>query len=204
MKTFISKIIPNIIRFSEIKDIESIIINQPLVLYSDTKEKVLYIFRKKENELLISVNGLVTKGKWDLIDQNILLIDTTENSYLFNIGLVGNEIIILGLIGKKEYAFLYNENRINLLKLTISEIEKYIESKTFSTSVNQNHYPSIETGIKTITTIIGLFEQVDKTNKEAFCSGCRKVDSTKNLYYCLERDIYYHYNCLQEYMINVE
>lgn len=204
MKTFLSNIIPNIVRFSEIKDIETIIINQPFVLYSDAKDKILYIFRKKDNELLISVNGIVTKGKWDFIDQNILLIDTIENSYLFNIGLVGNEIIILGLIGKKEYAFLYNENRINLLKLTLSEIEKYIENKSLNTRENQNNSIANYSGINSITTTFGLFRQADKTHKEAFCLGCRKVDSSKNLYYCKERDIYYHYDCLKEYMIDIE
>jgi len=32
--------------------------------------------------------------------------------------------------------------------------------------------------------------------EQAFCLGCRSSDSMNNLYYCAEKDEYYHRNCL--------
>jgi hypothetical protein len=187
MKTFISNIIPRLVRYSEIKNFESIFVNQPWNLYTDSEDKIVYIFRNINKELIISVKGIVSKGNWDLIDQNNMILDTNDNSYLFKIRLFENGIIVLNLSGTNEYAFLYNERIINLLSLSITEIEKHLEKK-----LSNRISTGLESGKKTTKESI----------KEAFCLGCRTIDKTDKLLYISESDSYYHPECLKK--INTE
>jgi len=74
MKTFIADIIPKIQRFSDKLDNLTLLRNQHWVLIDNIEtEKKVYIFRPN-NELLISKNGKVEKGKWEYLGNKSLLI----------------------------------------------------------------------------------------------------------------------------------
>jgi hypothetical protein len=63
MKTYFADIIPKIQRFSEKLDNLALLTNQHWVLIEGIEQnKTVYIFRNN-NELLISINGKVEKGK---------------------------------------------------------------------------------------------------------------------------------------------
>ncbi|KXK31195.1 MAG: hypothetical protein UZ12_BCD005000408 [Bacteroidetes bacterium OLB12] len=83
MKTYISDIIPKIERFSQKLDNLTLLTSQHWVVIEEINDsKTVYIFRKN-NELLISQNGLVEKAKWEYLGHNSLLIDMKQESYLF-------------------------------------------------------------------------------------------------------------------------
>ena len=72
------------------------------------KTKNVYIFRKN-NELLISSNGEVEKGRWEYLGNNSLLIDKKDKSYLFKHGFFDENVLALKIDGREEYAFLVNK-----------------------------------------------------------------------------------------------
>ena len=80
MKTFIADIIPKIQRFSQKLDDLTKLTNQHWVSLGDiADEKRVFIFRGN-NQLLISVNGIVEKGSWDYLGNQSLLLETKEKS----------------------------------------------------------------------------------------------------------------------------
>ena len=113
MQTFIADIIPKLQRFSQKLDDLSLLTNQHWVVLDElTKAKNVYIFRSN-NELLISSNGKVEKGKWEYLGNNSLLIDRKEDSFLFKHGFFDENVMALKIDGKEEYAILVNENRFD-------------------------------------------------------------------------------------------
>ncbi len=114
MKTFISDIIPKIQKYSQKLDNLTLLTNQHwTVIDGNTNSKITYVFRPN-NQLLISNNGLVEKAKWEYLENNTLLIDKTEGSYLFKHGFFDENILALKLDSTiNEYAFLVNENKFD-------------------------------------------------------------------------------------------
>jgi len=134
MKTFIADIIPKIQRYSQKLDNHTLLTNQHWVVFDDIKaEKNVYIFRSN-NQLLISRNGKVEKGRWENIGNNSLLIDLKTESYLFKHGFFDKNILALKLDGKNEYAFLINENRflgeLDSLEKIINFLRTYLDKSS--------------------------------------------------------------------------
>ena len=113
MQTFIADIIPKLQKFSQKLDDLSLLTNQHWVVLDElTKAKNVYIFRSN-NELLISSNGKVEKGRWEYLGNNSLLIDRKDESFLFKHGFFDENVMALKIDGKEEYAILVNESRFN-------------------------------------------------------------------------------------------
>jgi hypothetical protein len=111
VQTFISDIIPKIQRFSKKLDDLTMLTNQHwVVIDTIDKTKNVYIFRKN-NELLVSSDGEVEKGRWEYLGNNSLLIDKKDKSYLFKHGFVDENVLALKIDGREEYAFMVNENK---------------------------------------------------------------------------------------------
>lgn len=129
MKTYIADIIPKIKKFSEKLDNITYLTNQHWVVIDELKNsKFVYIFRNN-NELLISQNGKVEKGKWEYLGNNSLLIERKEASYLFRHGFFDRNILALKVDGKDEYAFLINENNYGGDLNTINKVLSFLEDK---------------------------------------------------------------------------
>ena len=113
MQTFIADIIPKLQKFSQKLDDLTLLTNQHWVVLDElTKAKNVYIFRSN-NELLISSNGKVEKGRWEYLGNNSLLIDRKDESFLFKHGFFDENVMALKIDGKEEYAILVNENRFD-------------------------------------------------------------------------------------------
>ncbi len=135
MKTFISDIIPKIQKYSHKLDDLALLTNHHWVVVDEIKKiKNVYIFRKN-NELLISTNGEVDKGKWEYLGNNSLLIDKNEKSYLFKHGFFDENVLALKIDGKEEYAFLINENRYDGELNSFSRVIEFINKKYLEPSV---------------------------------------------------------------------
>ncbi len=137
MQTFISDLIPKIQRFSQKLDDLAVLTNQHWVMIDEIeRSKNVYIFRSN-NELLISSNGEVEKGKWEYLGNNSLLIDKQSKSYLFKHGFFDENVLALKIDGKEEYAFFINENRYHGELNTFDKIIDFLNRKYIHPEVQQ-------------------------------------------------------------------
>ncbi|OQY92870.1 MAG: hypothetical protein B6D37_13295 [Sphingobacteriales bacterium UTBCD1] len=129
MKTYLADIIPKIKRYSEKLDNLTLLTNQHWVVLDELRNsKFVYIFRSNY-ELLISQNGKVEKGKWEYLGNNSLLIERTDESYLFRHGFFDSNILALKVDGKDEFAFLVNENNYGGDLNSIEKVLDFLEKK---------------------------------------------------------------------------
>jgi|TARA_B110000977_G_C10968647_1_gene451450 hypothetical protein len=129
MRTYLLDIIPKIKRFSQKLDDLTILTNQHwVVIDEETDRKLVFIFREKDNQLLISGNGKIEKGRWEYLGNNSILIDRKDGSFLFKHGFIDDYILALKIDGKDEYALLVNEikfeERINSIPSVLNFLEK--------------------------------------------------------------------------------
>lgn len=201
MKTFLLEIIPKIQRFSQKLDNLTVLTNKHWVLIDEElNRKVVFIFREKGNQLLISENGKIEKGVWEYLGNNSLLIDRNDGSYLFKHGFIDDNVLALKVDGKEEYALLVNEykfdNKINSLTTILqflndtysSERQQRIltipESKKTLNNFPKDHiqitptenfistdYPSLDQDLKKIKDAAYLTS--DKFVSEILISFCR-------------------------------
>ena len=110
MRTYLLDIIPKIKSYSRKLDDLAILTNQNwVVIDEETEEKIVFIFRDKENQLLISGNGKIEKGTWEYLGNNSILIDRESGSFLFKHGFIDDYILALKIDGKDEYSLIVNE-----------------------------------------------------------------------------------------------
>ncbi len=129
MRTYVADIIPKIKRFSQRLDNLTMLTNLHWVVLDElTQSKTVYIFRSA-GELLIAINGKVDKAKWEQIDQNSILIDLKDESYLFRHGFFDENILALKVDGKREYALLINESKFKAGLNTVNLVSNYLEKK---------------------------------------------------------------------------
>ncbi|KAB1070527.1 hypothetical protein F6U93_01840 [Tamlana haliotis] len=135
MKTYILDIIPKIQRFSQKLDNLTILLNKHwVILDEDTSRKSVFIFREKDNQLLISNDGEIEKGNWEYLGNNSLLIDRKDGSFLFKHGFIDDYVLALKVDGKKEYALLVNEQWFEKELKSLDKIlyflnERYIDQQ---------------------------------------------------------------------------
>lgn len=132
MQTFIADIIPKLQKFSQKLDDLTLLTNQHWVVLDElTKAKNVYIFRSN-NELLISSNGKVEKGRWEYLGNNSLLIDRKDDSFLFKHGFFDENVMALKIDGKEEYAILVNESRFNGELNSVDKVTDFLSTKYLS------------------------------------------------------------------------
>lgn len=143
MKTYLADIIPKIKQFSQKLDNLTLLTNQHWVVVDELREsKCVYIFRSN-NELLISQNGRVEKGKWEYLGNNSLLIDKIGESFLFRHGFFDEKILALKIDGKNEYAILVNENKIGREVNSIDTVLTLLTTKYLS-QIDIDNYPELQ------------------------------------------------------------
>ena len=129
MKYFLLNSIKRIKQYSQQLDAESVLSNKSWYVFSDTGEKIVFMFRSNA-ELLIVVNGKVNKGKWELLPNKALLIDMGSESYLYNSAFVENQLLALNLDGANDCLIMIEEGLKNQLALnSVDKIDKYLENK---------------------------------------------------------------------------
>jgi hypothetical protein len=122
--------------------------NQHWVLIDNIEsEKQVYLFRP-DNELLIAKNGKIEKRKWEYLGNKSLMIDLGDETFLFKHGFFDENLLVLKIDGRQEYAFFINENKytgdINSFSKVIEFLtDKYLFNESKSDVENQ-------TGIKII------------------------------------------------------
>jgi hypothetical protein len=119
MKQYVLNLIPRLKLFSESLDKKEIFLEKPWVFVDDNGNHQKYIFSKNGN-LIMSLNGQVTMGKWEYLSSaKSLLIDRIQDKILLNQAFVDPAIMILKKDGQNEdYFFLANELLIPDLNIT--------------------------------------------------------------------------------------
>ena len=84
MKNYLSNILPRIKQFSQDLDKKEGFVDVPWVIIDELQNQQKYIF-KRNGELLMSLNGQVTVGKWEYLSAaRSLLIDRNVDKILLN------------------------------------------------------------------------------------------------------------------------
>lgn len=127
MKTYIfDNIINKVKEYSENIEVKSILCNKSWIVFNDTGEKEVLIF-KNDNTMLATNNGKGVKTTWEWEPVNKSLIVDIDNSIIMlHPEFVNNTILALELDGTNQYTFLIDENnKENFAPKTLSELKQY-------------------------------------------------------------------------------
>lgn len=141
MKTYIADIIPRISKYSKQLDNLTLLTEQQWVavdFISGTKR--VYVFRKN-NDLLVSTDGQVERGKWDFIGNNSLLLDIEKATYLLRHVFIDENILALKVDSKEEYLLFLNESKFDRELNSIQAINDFLQEKYFELSTGQTVEP---------------------------------------------------------------
>jgi len=124
MTTHILNIINRIKQYSTNLEKKEIFIDKPWVLCNNSDSKVKYIFRRN-NDLLISVDGIISICKWELLNGvNSLYVDRTTDKILLNNLFVNDSIMVLSLDGLTNEQYIF----VNEQKIPNLNYEKYLQN----------------------------------------------------------------------------
>lgn len=124
MIQYLNNLIPRLKEFSASLDKIEIFIEKPWVIIDENQNVQKYIFRRN-GELIMSLNGQVTVGKWEFLSAaKSLLIDRIQDKILLNQNFIDPAVMIL----KKDN--LYDDNFIlaNELLLPDLDVKKYLKA----------------------------------------------------------------------------
>jgi hypothetical protein len=192
MKAYILDIIPKIARYGDKKDLETYIFNKSWVLVDeDSNLKIVYRFRQKNDEILISVDGSAKRGTWEFLeDGKSIIIEVEQETKIFKHGFIDDTVLALKLDNdKSEYVVFFNDdvhdkigdNSLNTIKDYLQDkyngglVKKIISNDTFSKTFpthwpnpvvvaetfNQENYPELENVLEVINEKISNINTTD-------------------------------------------
>lgn len=124
MIQYLNNLIPRLKEFSANLDKVEIFIEKPWVIIDENQNVQKYIFRRN-GELIMSLNGQVTIGKWEFLSSaKSLLIDRVQDKILLNQNFIDPAVMIL----KKDNLFDDNLILANELLLPDLEVKKYLKA----------------------------------------------------------------------------
>jgi hypothetical protein len=169
LTTFVTDIIDKISRHSKKLESASLIANKHWVLISEQGDaKVTYFFRDKD-ELIIAVNGIVTKGKWEFLSRDSLIISTSEMSILCHISFFDSNVLALTIDGRSGYAFFVNQDFFDKLS-SIELLSSFLAKKYLSAALD-----------------VALLPEKDSFGKYGY------VDSNQNIVIPFKYDLAYEF-----------
>lgn len=138
MKEYIKSWLPKIKNFSLELDKLSKLYNQPWVIVDEKNDFIKIIFQEK-GKLIVSKNGVVTDGAWELVSvANSILLNISGEKRLYNHQFIDNGLMILKLDGfSLDYFIMVNQNLIPDL-----DVENYLNHKYPISKIDGNAYKS--------------------------------------------------------------
>jgi len=183
MKAYINSLLPSLRRFSDSLDKKSILVGQPWVLIDEEGNFEKLIF-KKNQELIISQNGVVTVGRWEYLSSaKSLLIDRNKNKILLNQEFVEKGILVLKYDGfSDKYFFLVNENIIPDLNIE-AYLRRIFYNKYNIVLVDSNDNQKFEIVRNSANEAAGIIGQVVLQNANKISDGSFQSRTSKVKYY---------------------
>lgn len=125
MKQYVSNLIPRLKEYSASLDKKEIFVEIPWVIVDNDLNQQKYIF-KRNGDLIMSLNGQVTIGKWEYLSAaRSMLIDRIQDKILLNPHFIDPAIMILKKDGfKDENVIMANE--ILIPDLNVSDYLKQL------------------------------------------------------------------------------
>lgn len=110
MKYYLTNLLPRIKQFSQDLDKKEVFVDVPWVIIDEQQNQQKYIF-KRNGELLMSLNGQVTVGRWEYLSAaRSLLVDRNTDKILLNQNFIDTAVMVLKKDGMKdENLILANE-----------------------------------------------------------------------------------------------
>jgi len=135
VKTFLFDIIPKVQRFSQKLDSVTLLTNKHWVHITENNDKLVYIFRASNNQLLISRNGVIEKAHWEYLGNNSLLVDQNDGSCLFKHGFIDDTVLALKTDGNNEFALFINEKKFSEGIDTLAKIVSFLNQQYLSNEI---------------------------------------------------------------------
>ena len=123
MQEFLINIIPRILKYSSQLDRKELFIEKPWVFIDSSGINHEYMFMR-DNKLIMSLNGAVKIGTWQLLPHNKLLIDRLDDKILLENMFVNDGLLILKKSGSNEMPFVLMDER----KVPNLDPVKYLEN----------------------------------------------------------------------------
>ncbi len=129
MKTYVLYSINKLKRLGENLDAKTILCNKSWLIFNDSGEKILYIF-SENGEILLTVNGIVSQGKWKYISANKSIVISADNkSYMLHPSFLDQNIMALNLDGTESYMLMIDEHSVLASKVkSLEDLNKYFLS----------------------------------------------------------------------------
>lgn len=113
MYEFLRNIIPRIQSFSKRLDQIEVFVDRSWILVDENNNKHEYNFLRENNQLIMSLNGQVKLGSWQLLPTGKLLIERGENALLLDNAFIDEAVLVLKRGNSNELPFiLFNDKLI--------------------------------------------------------------------------------------------
>lgn len=133
MKALLENLLPRLKQYSATLERHEVFVDAPWVVIDDNHNQHKYIFRRN-GELIMSLNGQVTIGKWEYLESaQSLLIDRVQDKILLNQMFVHPAVMVLKRDGiSDDYMVLGNEKLLPKLdaEYYLAQLANQIDSKS--------------------------------------------------------------------------
>lgn len=130
MKTYLFDSLARFKRFSESLDVATTLSNKTWVVFNDSGERELYIF-KTDGKVYITTNGVGYQGTWEWLSANkSLIIHKADTVFMLHPEIVEECVLVLTLDGTKDCVFLIeDQNRQSFAPKTLAQLQNHFEEK---------------------------------------------------------------------------
>ena len=111
---------------------------QWICIDTEKGDKKVYIF-KIDSSFLLSINGNVSIGNWELLDFENLLLNHNSNMQLFNVVFYDEDVLVLAKDNSVEYLFLISNTLFKTEVKEISNLWNYLENKYGVIDINKKY-----------------------------------------------------------------
>ena len=134
MKLYLKDLFSRIKNYSQQLDAEAILYNKKWLFITEDSDEVVYIFRPN-NELIVTLNGVGVKGKWEILFDNTISIEVKDEIRVYNAAFVEEKFLALQLDSNNRFDVL--------IEKTIQE-QNYITNLDDSIKYIDNKYKQLE------------------------------------------------------------
>lgn len=165
MIEFFKNIVPRVLAYSKDLDEKEIFVEKPWIFIDEKSNHHEYIFMR-DGRLVMSLNGIVTIGNWELMPNKKLMINRVADTIMLQKMFVNDALLLLQKSGTSEMPFtLINEKVIPdldaityLTNLEVSKIDELpFESSRFKVLIRDD-------GIAQSTNQVSIFDKVGNAN----------------------------------------
>jgi hypothetical protein len=108
--------------------------------------KTIFIFRT-DKKLLISENGIVSKGSWEYLGHNSLLFETNKQTLLLKHSFADEHVMAFKIDGTDGFLFLRNAAKFDEEIYSIERVVKFLENKYCKNDLLNNSFSLNSHGI---------------------------------------------------------